>query len=143
MGCQDCGPASKGNFSTYEDDTYWDDDYFADGDDERRHFEDWHDDEEKKTSTVGYVKSADPFAVETDGDTGAAATLLVTALLVTGALLGCCAVVRVARGDRCIVRKGNEKADLAQAWSEMTERQDKKKADVPITPDVTFSGAMA
>ena len=34
-------------------------------------------------------------------------------------------------------------ADLAQAWSEMTERQDKKKADVPITPDVTFSGAMA
>jgi len=150
--CQDCGPASKGNFSTYEDDTwwdddesnwYWDDDYFADGDDERRHFEDWHDDEEKKASTVGYVKSADPFAVEPDEDTGAAATLLVTALLVTGALLGCCAVVRVARGDRCIVRKGNEKADLAQAWSEMTERQDKKKADVPITPDVTFSGAMA
>ena len=74
-------------------------------------------------------------------------------------------MVRVARGDRCDVRKGNEKADLAQAWSEMTERQvrdpashresrssffydvvpaqDKKKADVPITPDVTFSGAMA
>ena len=51
--------------------------------------------------------------------------------------------MRVARGDRCVVRKGNEKADLAQAWSEMTERQDKKKADVPITPDVTFSGAMA
>ena len=135
--CQDCGPASKGNFSTYEDDTwwdddesnwYWDDDYFADGDDERRHFEDWHDDEEKKASTVGYVKSADPFAVEPDEDTGAAATLLVTALLVTGALLGCCAVVRVARGDRCVVRKGNEKADLAQAWSEMTERQVKKKA---------------
>ena len=144
---------------------YWDDDYFADGDDERRHFEDWHDDEEKKASTVGYVKSTDPFAVEPDEDTGAAATLLVTALLVTGALLGCCAVVRVARGDRCVVRKGNEKADLAQAWSEMTERQvrdpashresrssffydvvpaqDKKKADVPITPDVTFSGAMA
>ena len=42
-----------------------------------------------------------------------------------------------------MIRKGNEKADLAQAWSEMTERQDKKKADVPITPDVTFSGAMA
>ena len=97
----------------------------------------------KKASTVGYVKSADPFAVEPDEDTGAAATLLVTALLVTGALLGCCAVVRVARGDRCVVRKGNEKADLAQAWSEMTERQDKRKADVPITPDVTFSGAMA
>ena len=69
------------------------------------------------------MKSADPFAVEPDEDTGAAATLLVTALLVTGALLGCCAVVRVARGDRCVVRKGNEKADLAQAWSEMTERQ--------------------
>ena len=31
--------------------------------------------------------------------------------------------MRVARGDRCVVRKGNEKADLAQAWSEMTERQ--------------------
>ena len=76
---------------------YWDDDYFADGDDERRHFEDWHDDEEKKASTVGYVKSADPFAVEPDEDTGAA-TLLVTALLVTGALLGCCA--RRPRGQR-------------------------------------------
>merc|ERR1712167_144508 len=83
--CQDCGPASKGNFSTYEDDAwwdddesnwYWDDDYFADGDDERRHFEDWHNDEEKKASTVGYVKSADPFAVKPDEDTGAAATLL-------------------------------------------------------------------
>merc|ERR1712072_1178837 len=24
--CQDCGPASKGNFSSYEDDTWWDDD---------------------------------------------------------------------------------------------------------------------
>ena len=65
-----------------------------------------------------------------------------TALLVTGALLGCCAIFRVARGDKCIMGKGDRKEDLAQAWSEMTERSDKKKADVPLTPDVSFTGAM-
>ena len=152
--CQDCGPASKANYTNYEDDTwwdddeqnwYWDDDYFADGDDERRHFEDVEDatkKAEKDDDAVGYVKSADPFATEPDENTGAAATLLVTALLVTGALLGCCAIFRVARGDKCVMGKGDRKEDLAQAWSEMTERSDKKKADVPLTPDVSFTGAM-
>jgi hypothetical protein len=152
--CQDCGPASKANYTNYEDDTwwdddeqnwYWDDDYFADGDDERRHFEDVDDatkKAEKDDDAVGYVKSADPFATEPDEDTGAAATLLVTALLVMGALLGCCAIFRVARGDKCIMGKGDRKEDLAQAWSEMTERSDKKKADVPLTPDVSFTDAM-
>jgi hypothetical protein len=38
--------------------------------------------------------------------------------------------------------KGDRKEDLAQTWSEMTERSDKKKAEVPLTPDVSFTGAM-
>ena len=142
--CQDCGPASKGNFSTYEDDTwwdddesnwYWDDDYFADGDDERRHFEDWHDDEEKKASTVGYVKSADPFAVEPDEDTGAAATF-------SDGFTGYGGVAGVLRRGPSSQRRplcraeGQRKSRLSAGRSEMTERQDKKKATRRLTARV-------
>ena len=114
--------------------TDWGDDYFADGDDERRHFEDWHDDEEKKASTVGYLMRT---PLRGRPRTRCRCYFARDGLLVTG-VAGLLRRRARARGDRCIVRKGNEKADLAQAWWEMAERQDKKKADVPITPDVTL-----
>jgi len=157
--CQDCGPASSGKENWYWDDDlwwdddkenwYWDDDYYDDDFDQRR-FDDFYADDKKPAKpqhggdddgAVGYVRSTDPFASDESESDGGAAALLVAALLLTVVALGACAACRVARGGKCRLKtKDGEKADLQQAWSEMTSNPRAKKTNVPITPDHTFSG---
>ena len=168
--CQDCGPASNGNFSTYDDDEWWDDDeenwYWDDDyyDDDRRRYDDFYYDELQagefadgklptKTTrgfdddaTVGYIRSSpNPFDATDDlaPQDGGAASLLVAALLVTALGLSACAAFRVARGGKvCPTGKkdGDTKDSLTQSWQEMTANPASKKTNIPITPDVAYTG---
>jgi len=156
--CQDFGPASAGNFSTYDDDAwwdddegnwYWDDEYYGAG-----AYDDFYDDDARDRAgapatddgegAVGYVRSSpNPFDPNDDfqsQDAGAAG-LFLGALLITGIAIGGCVVLKMVRGGKiCDVRVGGEKADLNRSWNEMTANPSSKKTNVPITPDVTFSG---
>ncbi|KAH8083376.1 hypothetical protein JL720_8258 [Aureococcus anophagefferens] len=160
--CQDCGPASAGNYSTYDDDAWWDDDasnwYWDDDyyDDDRRRFDDFYYDTATFSGNkdgvfdddaVGYVRST-PNPFDPDDDLGkpadgGAASLLVAALLVTALGLAACAAARVARGGKVCAggrKDGDSKESLAASWQEMTSNPSAKKTNIPITPDVAYTG---
>ena len=160
--CQDCGPASAGNYSTYDDDAWWDDDasnwYWDDDyyDDDRRRFDDFYYDAATFSGNkdgvfdddaVGYVRST-PNPFDPDDDLGkpadgGAASLLVAALLVTALGLAACAAARVARGGKVCAggrKDGDSKESLAASWQEMTSNPSAKKTNIPITPDVAYTG---
>ncbi|KAJ8598836.1 hypothetical protein CTAYLR_008534 [Chrysophaeum taylorii] len=110
------------------------------------------DDDDK---AIGFVKSQPgPFQMDPEVTSGgdSLASLIIAGVFVAVLSLAACGALRftTAKGKKqgCLPflsAKAKEETarDLASTWSEMTARRDLKKgtADVPITPDVTFSGS--
>jgi len=93
-----------------------------------------------------------PFAIDPEVTSGgdSLASLIIAGAFVAVLSLAACGALRFtgAKGKKhpCLPflnAKAKEEAsrDLASTWSEMTARRDHKKAHVPITPDVTYSGS--
>ena len=90
---------------------------------------------------AGYIRSTDPFAVDPEPADTSAGALLLAALLATGGVFALCAAWRAAKAGCRFRRKDGEKADLAQAWTEMTRNPATKKTNIPVTGDRVFTNA--
>ncbi|KAH8065342.1 hypothetical protein JL721_8301 [Aureococcus anophagefferens] len=110
--CQDCGPASAGNYSTYDDDAWWDDDA------SNWYWDDDYYDDDRRRFDDFYYDTA-TFSGNKDG------------------VFDDDAVGYVCAGGR---KDGDSKESLAASWQEMTSNPSAKKTNIPITPDVAYTG---
>mmetsp|Transcript_9513 Transcript_9513/g.30411 ORF Transcript_9513/g.30411 Transcript_9513/m.30411 type:complete len:918 (+) Transcript_9513:48-2801(+) len=139
--CKDCGPASAGNFTEWNDDAWWDDDGSYWDDDYAVAF-DAVDDELGANAKVLYIKSIpNPRTKAKDLNdqigVGGLFMLVLEGIVVSIGLVMCSIAsffaYRYYKGQHIPIQLAPTPSDL--------DPNDKQRAPVPITPDVTYSNS--